>query len=271
MAMPFGRWSSFEDCVRDLISQGRDEDSARRICGVLMARLEHSGADGQFGLEGTVDLRESNIIYGEAIHPIKTYHPNEWPSIRVYLEDELKRAAETLRGAPLLLDHTHPLNGRVLDAWYEDGAIKYLAELNDEAVLEMIRNGLIRHCSVEYEWGSLERVNGLAPRGIRFTGLALLKDFKPGDPEASVRIWEGIIERLKEYAASGRAVLTPIGESAESQSILGCFLKELREICYERTPAGWRCFSCPQNRRLREVIRRLEALNVYRNLTDGQL
>ena len=63
---------------------------------------------------------------------------------------------------------------------YEDGAVEYVAELNDESILSQIRNGAIKHCSTEHEWHNLKRANGFAPQKIRFTGLALLKDFKPG-------------------------------------------------------------------------------------------
>jgi len=192
--MPFGKWKDFDDCVRDFISRGKDEESARRICGYLQARLGRES----HSWFGDIEASGRNLIKGEAIHPIKTYHPEEWPKVRVYLEEELERAAQTLKGAPLLLNHTHPLNGRVIEAKYEDGAVRYVAELRDERVLEWIRNGTIRHCSVEYEWDSLERVDGIAPRGIRFTGLALLKDFEPGDPKSSVEVWEGIIAKLRE-------------------------------------------------------------------------
>lgn len=250
---------SLESLIQDAPSQGRGEESAGRVGGASAIHVGQRGAEEYFGLDGTVSMRgpDTNIIYGEAIHPIKTYHPSEWPSVRVYLEDELQKAARTLRGAPLLLDHTRPLNGRVLDAWYEDGAIKYIAELNDEGVLSMIRSGIIRHCSVEYDWRSLERVNGLAPRGIRFIGLSLLKDFPPGDPKTKVQVWEGIIRRLKN-SVSGRAIVTPMNESIQDSIILNELIGRLKGICYERAPGGWRCLSCPQNRRLRELVRCLE-------------
>jgi len=196
--MPFGKWNRFEDCVRDFISQGKDEESARRICGALKARLEKEDAGRVFSLEGDIGHQRGNLIHGKAIHPIKTFHPEEWPTIRVYLEEELKKAAGSLVGAPLLLDHVHPLDGRVLDAKYEDGAVEYVAELNDETAMNLIKNGTIRHCSVEYDWNILTDVNGWAPREIQFTGLALLKDFEPGDPLSSVEVWERIIQKLKE-------------------------------------------------------------------------
>lgn len=192
---PFGKWEDFEACVADFTRQGKDEESARKICGALQARL----GKGNFSWVGDIQPGDKhNLIRGKAIHPVKTLHPEEWPNVRVYLEDELRKAAHTLVGQPLLLDHIYPLSGKVLAAAYEDGAVEYVAELNDKQVLNWIRDGTINHCSVEYDWGSLVKVNGIAPQEIEFAGLALLKDFLPGDPESSVEVWEGLIARLKE-------------------------------------------------------------------------
>jgi len=149
---------------------------------------------------------ETTTIKGKALHPIKTVHPEEWPSVREYLEDELIRAARTLKSKPLLLDHSQPLRGSVVDAEYEDGAIEFVAQLDDPEVLDMIRQGEIKHCSVEFEWKTLEKMNGVAPRGIHFTGLSLLKSFEPGDPLTTVEVWEAIVERLRKPKNTPKAV-----------------------------------------------------------------
>ncbi|RLC71306.1 MAG: hypothetical protein DRI26_05400 [Chloroflexi bacterium] len=198
--MPFGKWKDFNDCVQDMISQGHDEESARKICGALQARLGKES----FSWVGDIKPHEKNLIRGQALHPIKTFHPEEWPSVRIYLEEELQKAAHTLAGAPLLLDHIIPIDGKVLGAHYEDGAIEYIAEINDPQILDLIRKGEIKHCSVEYDWSSLENVNGVAPKGLQFTGLALLKNFQPGDPETTVEPWEMIISKLKEAKSISR-------------------------------------------------------------------
>jgi len=39
---PFGKWQSFDDCVRDMKSQGYNDESAKRICGSLQAKLGES-------------------------------------------------------------------------------------------------------------------------------------------------------------------------------------------------------------------------------------
>jgi len=139
-----------------------------------------------------------NLIQGKALHPIRTVHPEEWPEMREYLEEELSKSAHTLVGKPLFLDHHRLLQGKVLSAQYGDGAIEYVAKLADREILDKIRQGEIRHCSVEFEWGSLERVNGFSPRNITFTGLSLLENFEPGDPFTTVEVWEALIAKLKE-------------------------------------------------------------------------
>lgn len=194
--MPFGAWEDFNACIADMMRKGYDGESAKRICGSLKARLEGSPSILDGNISVSADGR--NLIRGEALHPIKTFHPEEWPSVRVYLDEELAKATETLIGKPLLLDHAYLLDGKVLDARYEDGAIKYVAELNEPEIIEKIRDGRIRHVSVECDWGSLERVNGVAPRNIEFTGLSLLERLAPGDPKASVSLWEGVIARLRD-------------------------------------------------------------------------
>jgi hypothetical protein len=203
-----------------MLKQGHDEDSAKRICGALKARLE--GAPNI--LEGSVSVGEKNLIHGEALHPVKTFHPEEWPNVRVYLEEELAKAAGTLVGKPLLLDHQRLLDGKVLEARYEDGAIKYVAELNDPEILEKIRDGGIKHVSVEYDWRSLERLDGVAPRGIEFVGLSLLEKYEPGDPNASVMVWESVIGKLrliKELSDAREKIKALESERAELVKRLG--------------------------------------------------
>jgi hypothetical protein len=220
--LPFGPWESFDACVADMLKQGHDEDSAKRICGALKARLE--GAPNI--LEGNVSAGDKNLIHGEALHPVKTFHPEEWPNVRVYLEEELAKAAGTLVGKPLLLDHQRLLDGKVLEARYEDGAIKYVAELNDPEILEKIRSGGIKHVSVEYDWRSLERLDGVAPRGIEFVGLSLLEKYEPGDPNASVNVWESLVKRLRD-AEEKRALQKELSDAREKIKALEAERAEL--------------------------------------------
>jgi len=85
------------------------------------------------------------FIRGRAIHPCKTYHPQEWPEVRVYLEEELAKSAPTLSGKSLLLDHAIILDppNRVLKATWEDGVVEYVAEVDDE-IYEGVKSGAIK-------------------------------------------------------------------------------------------------------------------------------
>jgi hypothetical protein len=109
----------------------------------------------------------------------------------------------------LNLDHNNPINGKVLGAEYENGAIEYVAQLDDPTITRQIADGTIKHCSVEFEWKTLEKLNGVAPRNITFTGLSLLRDFPPGDPRTTVEVWEAIITKLKESKIKAREQTSP--------------------------------------------------------------
>jgi hypothetical protein len=173
----------------------------------------------------------SNLIRGKALHPLRTVHPEEWPEVREYLEEELQKAAHSLREKPLILDHYKPIRGKVLGAEYEDGAIEYVAQLNDPTIMRQIVNGDIKHCSVEFEWKTLENVNGVAPRGIVFTGLSLLKDFEPGDPLTTVEVWEAVIKQLKEAGIAK--------EQAEPQEFIFYQIRDPAAFLQEHFSTAW--------------------------------
>ena len=160
-----------------------------------------------FSWTGTIKNipQTGNLIRGKALHPIRTVHPQEWPQIREYLKEELEKSVHTLAGTPLILDHHKQINGKVLGAEYEDGAIEYIAQLDDPNITKQIADGTIKHCSVEFEWKTLEKLNGHAPRSIKFTGLSLLKNYSPGDPQTTVELWEALIKNLKQPKAKEQA------------------------------------------------------------------
>jgi len=159
------------------------------------------------------------FVRGRAIHPCKTYHPQQWPEVRVYLEEELEASAESLSGKPLLLDHCMELDppNRVLKAHWEDGAVEYVAEVSQQ-FYDLVKAGEIKHVSIEYDWRVLEKLDGVAPRGLELTGLSLLRRLKPGDPEASVEVWEGIVSKLmemREVSEEGTALELTLQERAD--------------------------------------------------------
>ncbi|RLI40433.1 hypothetical protein DRO59_09305, partial [Candidatus Bathyarchaeota archaeon] len=139
----------------------------------------------------------------EALFPLTSMNNN------VYTEDELVRAARTLIGKPVNLNHEdHTLKGvKIVDAEYEDGAVEVLLRVLKTAgrglgvnICDMIDKGEILNVSVEASCRniSLQPVDGEVVRkceGLVFTGLALLtKDVLPGVPLTRIMPVERLVE-----------------------------------------------------------------------------
>jgi len=138
----------------------------------------------------------------EALFPIISMNRN------VYTEDELVKAARTLIGKPVNINHeSPPLDGvEIVDAEYEDGAVECLlrvsrnAEYNGRKIVNMIDEGEILHVSIEGECRSspvqsLDGEVGRGCEGLILTGLALLtKDTLPGVPLTRIMPVEKLVE-----------------------------------------------------------------------------
>lgn len=153
--------------------------------GVKLLKEAYRWVDNKLQIEG----RRKNLVRGRAIHPTMTYHPT-FPSVREYLRSELVRSARTLSGKPLLLDHEKRIEGIVVEAAWEDNFVEFLARVDDREILRKIKEGIIKHCSVEMSFEQLERVDGVAPRGLTFTALSFVEKMRPGDPLSRVEVWK---------------------------------------------------------------------------------
>ena len=149
---------------------------------------------------------EAKYYKVEALFPVVSMNNN------IYTEEELVRAARTLIGKPVSLNHKHVLRGvEIVDAEYEDGAVEVLLRVLKTAgrglglnICNMIENGEILHVSIEASCRniSLEPVDGELGRkceGLVFTGLALLtKDVLPGVPLTRIEPLEKIVESVEQ-------------------------------------------------------------------------
>lgn len=131
--------------------------------------------------------------YCLAAFPVESMNKN------VYTEEELIRAARTLIGKPVNLNHKIPLNGiEIVDAEYEDGAVECILRIGNEKIRRMIDDGEIVHVSIEAGFRDVEIADGVKPKGLVFTGLALLtKDVLPGIP--LTRIWKSTERVLESF------------------------------------------------------------------------
>lgn len=165
-------------------------------------------------MEGVVSVKEGKIS-GRLIHPVQTFHPNEFPELRQYigkfLEDGLKNTELPI---PLCIDHqmtSLPTEKNRIEklTWNPRAlAIDYEGVV-DEEIEKDIQNGLIKHVSAEIDFipGTLEKplgaiyfVNGSSstpkavPAGFKFPRVSLLKDMQPGDPTTNVKLWQEAVE-----------------------------------------------------------------------------
>jgi hypothetical protein len=155
-------------------------------------------------VEGTAGLYK---ISGTAIHPCKTFHPADWAKIRYYIEPCLEKAAPTLVGKPIVIDHSTKLSeGNVVTvSYWKDGQLFYEATITKD-VYDLFKNGMLKpHVSVGVNWmkpggGLVVGESGeIIPYGFDFSEFSLLMNMEPGDPQTTLQLWEGV---LKEAVAA---------------------------------------------------------------------
>jgi hypothetical protein len=104
------------------------------------------------------------MIKGTAINAVTTRNGH------TFLAEELSISASSLKGRPLLKDHTNTIDsiiGKVIDAFYEplSESIKFTASIFDESIKQKIKAGLINSVSVganvkDIDRRTLERIEG---------------------------------------------------------------------------------------------------------------
>ena len=174
---------------------------------------------------------------GSAIHPCKTYHPKEWPKVRLYIEPYLERAAPGLVKARMVIDHdpTRKLSeGNFLtkSVWNRDtSSVDFEGEITEE-IYRMFKNGILKpHVSVGVDWlnapvdhgtipygsGLLSTPEGILPYNFSFEEFSLVQDMTPGDQLSTVELWEGLLEGI---VAAQNAQSQAIAEPQFSRSAL---------------------------------------------------
>ena len=205
-------FSSGEDCVSKMTGQVDDPEAfcygpaegikGRKIPEILQ-QYKNAGILFLFG--SAPKLLEGNKISGRAIHPVVSFHPNEFPHLRKYVAEHLaKGVGYSSFPLPIVMDHSISLN-------FDDNKIhtlrwnpqtlevEYEGEVDDKTA-EQIRSGQIKNVSVEINFipdiGGIKFMDGTAttpyavPYGFRYSAVSLLKYMSPGDPTTNVKVWE---------------------------------------------------------------------------------
>ena len=123
-----------------------------------------------------------------AIHVATTGNRNR------YTEEELRLAARSLAERPLNINHEKELpfpGNKVVDAEFESNNVEAVIRVEDQEVNQLYEAGKIKNVSIDAKFRSADVGEVLVPRGIVFTGLALLTEgVAPGDPLTTIRLWE---------------------------------------------------------------------------------
>jgi hypothetical protein len=193
-------YTSFEACV----AANQDKDDPAAYCASICQGGESSKLPFKFFFFAEAFKLDGNVVSGVAIHPKLIWHPESGVDFKAkhdYLKEELKKAAESLKGKPFGEDHLRLLpspNVMTEGHWDEQqNGVAFKGIVSDD-VAQKIRNKEYKGISVEIDWKKpgkyvmLEKTNGTAPRNFDFTSVHFLRRFPPGDKEAYVKLMEGI-------------------------------------------------------------------------------
>jgi len=143
------------------------------------------------------DIPRKNLVFVTAKTTSITEHPEDPVyTRRLFDEEELKESARSLARRQIGINHIPetvlPKPYQVIDAQYnsETKSVEALLYLPDEYI-QKIKEGKIKHVSVEYYWRDEERL----PEGVKFKGLVfdrvdLLEGMNPGDKNTEIKLLE---------------------------------------------------------------------------------
>lgn len=180
-------------------------------------------------------------ITGEAIHPCKTYHPNEWVKIRQYIEPYLEIAAPSLVGKPIVVDHNRKLStdNRLTNATWDSAksAVVFEGEITNEVYLMFQRGQLKPQVSVGIDWqkpggGVVVGADGaFIPYSFDFSELSFIsQSAEPGDPETNIQFWETIASEVKQSVQAPTVQFS----YSKNQSPLDMWLERLHKAMRRR-------------------------------------
>lgn len=164
-------------CISKAVKDGMPQDQAIAACHDIWRKPKQK-MDLKFNYsvpitqKGLID--DDFIIQGTAINAIITSTNYK------FLEEELRPAAKTLTGVPLLKNHDNEVEsimGRVLKGEYVEASksIDFRAKVIDKAMQEMIKDGRLDSVSIGVDVESMEEEDDyFIPRGLKFRELSLV-------------------------------------------------------------------------------------------------
>lgn len=163
------------------------------------------------------DSEESNNeISGVAIEETTSLNKVRYPA------EVLQRAAESLKGVPLLKDHNNSVDsivGRVTEALFDENskAVRFKAKIMDKGISEKVKQGLIKHVSVGSHFTGVKSESSesgrvFVPTDIRFLELSLVA--VPGIQNALIDT------AIAEFVQENTEVLEKLEKETEEKELL---------------------------------------------------
>ena len=150
-------------------------DQAVAICSSQFRRTKQMYLKYEIPITENASINDHFIIGGTAINETTTSNNHK------FLAEELRLAAATLTGVPLLVDHDNKvanIKGRVISGNFNesDRKIDFKAKVMDEEMKNMIRDGRLINVSIGASVDEIEEGEDgiLIPRGIKFQELSLV-------------------------------------------------------------------------------------------------
>lgn len=168
-------------------------------------------------------INDEFVIAGTAINETTTSNNHK------FIAEELRMAAPTLEGVPLLIDHENKVDnikGRVIEGRFNesDKKIDFKAKVMDKNIRDMIADGRLNSVSVGAAVKDIEESEGgeLIPRGIIFQELSLVAI--PADSGATFDIamkeaYEGLKSSHKGIIDTAKKEEKQMSEEQEQETV----------------------------------------------------
>ena len=187
--LPFAGYKDFAHCVRSVMAKhkGWKKERAEGYCAVIKRKVEKAEELFQtgHGVE-TIDISILEELGKEFSMPyeikFKALREGKFNGV-FYPEEELKKAAHTLMGKPLTVNHGKQVQdviGRIVFAqWNEEmrhieGRAEIVEPFKDIAM--QVHQGLIKGVSVEVYVEYSQTKNGVTAKNAEFSALSLVKN-----------------------------------------------------------------------------------------------
>ena len=138
-------------------------------------------------------------------------------------KEELVACARTGRDRTWNLNHGRAVDAITADGEFEDDAVESIVYCWDDEINKLFAEGKIKHVSPEWDARSVDKVDGLVPKGLVLTGFAFLTDDQvPGDGLSTIELLQMLPAEVGDNVIVSKSYLQAIrsGQATQQQQQL---------------------------------------------------